>query len=246
MDLRDQVAIVTGATRGIGRESALLLAKHGADIVVVGQNMDKAEDVVREIRLLGRKAIAISCDVSKQKQVQEMVHKTVEEFNRIDILVNNAGVTYDALLHKMTEMEFDRVIDVHMKGTFFCMQSASRYMKEQDKGKIINISSIGAKVGNIGQVSYSGAKAGIIGMTKAAAQELAKWNVNVNAIQPGMIDTDMTRAVPQHILESKKKEIPMGRAGNPIDIAKVVVFLSSDYSDYMTGNVVEVAGGLYM
>lgn len=246
MDLKDQVAIVTGATRGIGRESALLLAKHGADIVVVGQNMDKAEDVVSEIRLLGRKAIAISCDVSKQKQVQEMVHKTEEEFNRIDILVNNAGVTYDALLHKMTEMEFDRVIDVHMKGTFFCMQSASRYMKEQNKGKIINISSIGAKVGNIGQVSYSGAKAGIIGMTKAAAQELAKWNVNVNAIQPGMIDTDMTRAVPQHILESKKKEIPLRRAGNPIEIAKVIVFLSSDYSDYMTGNVVEVAGGLYM
>jgi 3-oxoacyl-[acyl-carrier protein] reductase len=246
MDLAGKVALVTGAGQGIGREIAMLLARHGADVAIADLNLDAAQAVATEAQGLGRNAIAWRADVSKREDVESMVQGTIEQLGDLDILVNNAGVTRDAMLHKMTETQFDQVIAVHMKGTFLSMQAAAIHMRQQSKGKIVNISSIAGKVGNIGQVNYAGAKAGIIGMTKAAAKELAKNGICVNAVQPGFIDTDMTRAVPEKVRQIKIAEIPMERVGVPLDIAKAVVFLCSDYSDYMTGNVLEVTGGRFM
>ncbi|MCF8565755.1 3-oxoacyl-ACP reductase FabG [Alicyclobacillus tolerans] len=246
MDLTGKVAMVTGAGQGIGREIALFLAQHGADLVIADWNEESAKFVAREVEQLGRSALWQKTDVSKRSDVERLFDRTLDRFGALDILVNNAGITRDAMLHKMTDEQFDEVIAVHMKGTFLCMQYAARHMRERNQGKIVNISSIGGKVGNIGQVNYSGAKAGLIGMTKAAAKELAKFHVNVNAIQPGFIDTDMTRVIPEKIKEIKIAEIPMQRMGQPLDIARAVVFLCSDYADYMTGNVLEVTGGRFM
>lgn len=246
MNLLNKTAIVTGAGKGIGKEIALFLAKHGANVVVGDLDLDLAQSVANEITAMGVKGLAHPTNVADKESAYSLIHETVQTFGDLDILVNNAGITRDAMLHKMTEEQFDQVISVHMRGTFLCMQAASIHMRQQKKGKIVNISSIGGKVGNIGQVNYSGAKAGIIGMTKAAAKELARYGVNVNAIQPGFIDTDMTRAIPEHIRQEKIANIPMERMGVPLDIAKAVVFLSSDYSDYITGNVIEVTGGRFM
>jgi 3-oxoacyl-[acyl-carrier protein] reductase len=246
MNLNGRIAVVTGAGKGIGREIALLLAKHGANVVVGDLNVEDAQNVVKEIEEIGPKGLAYRVDVSKKEDANGLIQAAINTFGDLDILVNNAGITRDGMLHKMTEEQFDQVIAVHMKGTFLCMQAAAIHMREKRKGKIVNISSIAGKVGNMGQVNYSGAKAGIVGMTKASAKELAKFQVNVNAIQPGFIDTDMTRAVPEKVREIKIAEIPLERIGEPLDIAKVAVFLSSDYSDYMTGNVLEVTGGRFM
>lgn len=246
MDLTGKVAVVTGAGQGIGKEISLLLAKHGATVVVGDLDLESATQVAREVDEVGTKGLAKQVDVSQKESVKNLIQTAIDTFNDIDILINNAGITRDAMLHKMTEEQFDQVLAVHMKGTFFCMQSAASHMRQKKKGKIVNISSIAGKVGNMGQVNYSGAKAGIIGMTKAAAKELAKYQVNVNAIQPGFIDTDMTRVVPEKVRQIKIAEIPIQRVGEPLDIAKAAVFLSSDYSDYMTGNVLEVTGGRFM
>jgi len=246
MNLNGKIAVVTGAGQGIGREISLLLAKHGANVVVGDLNLDAAQTVVHEIEEIGTKGLAVQVDVAKKDSAHGLIQAAIDSFGDIDILVNNAGITRDAMLHKMTEEQFDQVINVHMKGTFFCMQAAAVHMRQQQKGKIVNISSIAGKVGNMGQVNYAGAKAGIVGMTKAAAKELAKFQVNVNAIQPGFIDTDMTRAVPEKVRQIKIAEIPMQRVGQPLDIAKAVIFLSSEYSDYMTGNILEVTGGRFM
>ncbi|MDQ0269680.1 3-oxoacyl-ACP reductase FabG [Cytobacillus purgationiresistens] len=246
MNLEGKIAVVTGAGQGIGREIALLFAQHGADVVVGDLNVEAAVTVVKEVEKLGRKGLAQKVDVANKVSANQLVQSAIDTFGDLDILVNNAGITRDAMLHKMTEEQFDQVLAVHMKGTFLCMQAAGAYMRKQEKGKIVNISSIAGKVGNMGQVNYAGAKAGIVGMTKAAAKELAKFQVNVNAVQPGFIDTDMTRAVPEKVREIKIAEIPMQRVGEPLDIAKAVIFLSSDYADYMTGNVLEVTGGRFM
>ena len=246
MELNGKIAVVTGAGQGIGREISLFLAKHGANVVVGDLNLEAAEQVTKEIEKLGTKSIAYQVDVSQKNSAHGLIQSAIDTFGDIDILVNNAGITKDAMLHKMTEEQFDQVIAVHMKGTFLCMQSAAIHMRQKQKGKIVNISSIAGKVGNMGQVNYAGAKAGIVGMTKAEAKELAKFQVNVNAVQPGFIDTDMTRAVPEKVRQIKIAEIPMNRIGEPLDIAKAVVFLCSDYSDYMTGNVLEVTGGRFM
>jgi 3-oxoacyl-[acyl-carrier protein] reductase len=244
--LKDKVAVVTGAGKGIGREIAIFLAQHGAKVVVADLNLESAETTAADIRAAGSQAIACRTDVTNKESARSLIQTAVDYFGDLDILVNNAGITRDAMMHKMTEEEFDQVIDVHMKGTFLCMQAAAIHMRQQKKGKIVNISSIGGKVGNIGQVNYSGAKAGIVGMTKAAAKELARYGVTVNAIQPGFIDTDMTRAIPEHIRQEKIAGIPLGRVGQPLDIAKAVVFLSSDYADYITGCIIEVTGGRFM
>lgn len=246
LNLEGKVAVVTGAGQGIGREISLFYAKHGANVVVGDLNLESAEQVVQEIEEIGTKGLAQQVDVSQKESAQGLIQAAIDHFGNIDILVNNAGITRDAMLHKMTEEQFDQVLDVHMKGTFLCMQAAAIHMRQKQKGKIVNISSIAGKVGNMGQVNYAGAKAGIVGMTKAAAKELAKFQVNVNAVQPGFIDTDMTRAVPEKVRQLKIAEIPMQRVGEPLDIAKAVLFLSSDYSDYMTGNVLEVTGGRFM
>lgn len=246
MELNGKIAVVTGAGQGIGREISLFLAKHGANVVVGDLNLESALQVAKEIEKLGTKGLAYQVDVSQKESAHGLIQAAIDTFGDLDILVNNAGITRDAMLHKMTEEQFDQVIAVHMKGTFLCMQAAAIHMRQVQKGKIVNISSIAGKVGNMGQVNYAGAKAGLVGMTKAAAKELAKFQVNVNAVQPGFIDTDMTRAVPEKVRQIKIAEIPMNRIGEPLDIAKAVVFLCSDYSDYMTGNVLEVTGGRFM
>ena len=246
MELHGKIALVTGSGQGIGRDTALELAKHGANIVVADMNLEAAENVKREIEVLGKKAIACQVNVADKDDVKKMMDATLEAFGDLDILVNNAGITRDAMMHKMTEEHFDQVIQVHMKGTFLCMQAAALHMRKKQKGKIINISSISGKIGNMGQVNYAGAKAGIVAMTKVAARESARYQINVNAIQPGFIDSEMTRAMPEEIRESRIQEIPLQRAGQPKDIANAVIFLASEYSSYITGTVIEVAGGRSM
>lgn len=246
MDLQGKVAIVTGAGKGIGKAISLLLAKHGANVVIGDLNAQFAAQAAQEVEQLGVRALAHQVDVSKKESVQELFRAALDTFGDFDILVNNAGITRDAMLHKMTEDEYDQVLSVHMRGTFLCMQQAAIHMRQMGKGKIVNISSISGKVGIMGQVNYSGAKAGIIGMTKAAAKELAKFQINVNAVQPGVIQTDMIATLPEKVLEMKKAEIPMQKIGEAVDVAKAVVFLSSDYADYITGNVLEVTGGRHM
>ena len=246
MNLTNKIAIVTGSGQGIGRDTALTLAKHGADIMVADMNLEAAENVVKEIEKLGRKAIACKVNVSNKDDVNRMVDKTIETFGDLDILVNNAGITRDAMMHKMSEEHFDQVIQVHMKGTFLCMQAASLHMRKKEKGKIVNISSISGKIGNMGQVNYAGAKAGIVAMTKVAARESARYQINVNAIQPGFIDSEMTRAMPEDVRQARILEIPLQRPGQPEDVANAVVFLCSEYSNYITGTIIEVAGGRSM
>ncbi|WP_233201468.1 SDR family oxidoreductase [Sporosarcina sp. P13] len=209
-------------------------------------NLEAAEDVVKKIESIGRKAIAIRVNVADKSDVNQMFEMTIEAFGDLDILVNNAGITRDAMMHKMTEEHFDQVIQVHMKGTFLCMQAAALYMRKRGKGKIVNITSISGKIGNMGQVNYAGAKAGIIAMTKVAARESARYQINVNAIQPGFIDSEMSRAMPEDVRQERIMDIPLQRAGGQEDVANAVIFLCSNYSSYITGTVMEVAGGRSM
>jgi 3-oxoacyl-[acyl-carrier protein] reductase len=241
--LEDRVALVTGGAQGIGRAIALAMAGEGAHVAVCELNVQGAEEVCREIVALGRQALAVRADVTVKAEVDAMVGRVEDRFGRIDILVNNAGITRDAMYHKMTEDQFDQVIAVHLKGAWLCGRAVVGGMRERRFGKIINMSSISGKVGNLGQTNYSTAKAGLVGYTKAAARELARYNVNVNAIQPGVIDTPMMRAIPPDILLERVAEIPLGRMGTPDDVARVAVFLASEDSSYMTGCVLEVTGG---
>jgi len=243
MKLAGRVALVTGGGRGIGHTTCLALAREGADVAVCDIDLASAEAVAKEVEALGRKALAIKADVSQKADVTIMVARVTEAFGKIDILVNNAGIIRDAMLHKMTEDAFDQVIAVHLKGAWLCCQAVMEGMREQRFGKIINLSSMSGKVGNIGQTNYSAAKAGIVGLTKAVAKELARYSINVNAIQPGFIDTEMTRSIPEEIRLAKIAEIPLKRVGRPEDIANVVVFLASEDSSFMTGAVLEVNGG---
>jgi 3-oxoacyl-[acyl-carrier protein] reductase len=241
--LEDRVALVTGGAQGIGRAIALAMAGEGAHVAICELNLQGAEQVCREIVALGRQALAVRADVTVKAEVEAMVGRVEDRFGRIDILVNNAGITRDAMYHKMTEEQFDQVIAVHLKGAWLCGRAVVGGMRERRFGKIINMSSISGKVGNLGQTNYSTAKAGLVGYTKAAARELARYNVNVNAIQPGVIDTPMMRAIPPDILLERVAEIPLGRMGTPDDVARVAVFLASEDSSYMTGCVLEVTGG---
>ena len=241
--MEDRVALVTGGAQGIGRAIALAMAGEGAHVAICELNLAGAEQVCREIAALGRQALAVRADVTVKAEVEAMVGRVEDRFGRIDILVNNAGITRDAMYHKMTEEQFDQVIAVHLKGAWLCGRAVVGGMRERRFGKIINMSSISGKVGNLGQTNYSTAKAGLVGYTKAAARELARYNVNVNAIQPGVIDTPMMRAIPPDILLERVAEIPLGRMGTPDDVARVAVFLASEDSSYMTGCVLEVTGG---
>jgi len=246
LKLAGKVALVTGAAQGIGRAIALLLARNGADIVVSDINLEKAEETVKEIRAIGPKAMAVKVDVSNLSDVERMVEDIIEKLAKIDILVNNAGITRDKLILRMTEEDWDAVLGVNLKGTFNCTKTVIRHMAKQRSGKIVNIASVVGEMGNAGQANYSASKAGVIGLTKTIAREYAQRGINVNAIAPGYIETPMTDALPEKAKDELKKLIPMERLGKPEDVAEAVLFLVCEESSYMTGQVLNVNGGIYM
>lgn len=243
--VKDQVAIVTGASRGIGRAIALQLADKGAKIVVnYASSAASAEKLVSEIIASGGEAIALQADVSQADQVEDMVNKTLERFNRIDLLVNNAGITRDTLLLRMKLEDWQAVIDLNLTGVFLCTKAVSKIMLKQRSGRIINISSVAGQMGNPGQANYSAAKAGVIGFTKTVAKELASRGITVNAVAPGFIQTDMTSEIKA---EGILQYIPLGRFGKPEEIAGMVCFLATDpAAAYITGQVFNVDGGMVM
>jgi len=246
MDLKGKIALITGSAQGIGRAIAILLAKKGADIVVSDMNFEKAREVAGEIEKMGRKSLITKTNVADFKEAELMIKKTIEEFGRIDVLVNNAGIVKDGLLLRMKEENWDQVLNVNLKGTFNCTKAAVKFMVKQRSGKIVNIASVAGEMGNIGQANYSASKAGVIGFTKTVAREFASRHINVNAVAPGFIDTAMTRSLPEEITESLKSQIPAERLGTPEDVADAVHFLVSEASSYITGQVINVNGGLYM
>ncbi|MEH7349838.1 MULTISPECIES: 3-oxoacyl-[acyl-carrier-protein] reductase [Bacillaceae] len=245
--LNGKVALVTGGSRGIGRAIALTLAKNGANVVVnYSGNEAAALKVVEEITALGVKAIAYKANVSNGEEVAALVKNTVDEFGSIDILVNNAGITRDGLLLRMKDADWDDVIDTNLKGVFNCIKAAAKFMTRQRNGRIINISSVVGQIGNPGQMNYVAAKAGVLGLTKTAAKELASRNITVNAIAPGFIETDMTNELNEQIRTQMLSNIPLQSFGQPEDIANAVVFLAMDASRYITGQTINVDGGLVM
>ena len=246
MKLKDKVALVTGSAQGIGREIALAMAREGANLIISDINLEKAEQTRQEIEALGRQAMAIGLNVTDFKNVEEAVNKILDKFTKVDILVNNAGITKDNLLLRMGEAEWDAVINVNLKGTFNCTKAVSRPMIKQRSGKIINIASIIGIIGNAGQANYSASKAGIIALTKTAAKELSSRNINVNAVAPGFIQTDMTAKLPEQLKEKMMSAIPLSRFGTPQDIAAVCIFLASEDANYITGQTIIVDGGMVM
>ena len=243
--LAGRTAIVTGGAQGLGYAVAELFIAEGARVVLADLDLDRTRAAVE--RLGGADvASAVRCDVTAAADVDALVAAAVEDFGSLDVMVNNAGITRDATLRTMTEEQFDEVISVHLKGTWNGTRAAARVMRERGRGAIVNMSSISGKVGLVGQTNYSAAKAGIVGLTKAAAKELAHLGVRVNAIQPGLIRSAMTEAMPQRIWDAKLAEVPMGRAGEPREVATVALFLASDLSSYMTGTVLEVTGGRHI
>ncbi|RUL55837.1 3-oxoacyl-[acyl-carrier-protein] reductase [Lysinibacillus antri] len=245
--LDGKTAVVTGASRGIGRAIALQLAIEGANVVVNYSGSEKkALEVVEEIKSLGSNAIAVQANVSDSDSVQNLMSAALEQFGTIDILVNNAGITRDNLLMRMKEDEWDEVINTNLKGVFLCTKAVTRQMMKQRAGRIINISSIVGTIGNAGQANYVAAKAGVIGLTKTTARELASRNILVNAIAPGFITTEMTDALPEDIKNAMLTQIPLASLGQPEHIAKAVIFLASDDSSYMTGQTLHIDGGMFM
>jgi 3-oxoacyl-[acyl-carrier protein] reductase len=243
--LDGKVAVVTGAAQGIGFEIARRFVSEGASVVLGDINAEAAEKAAAELAATGR-TVGLRCDVTSEDEVGALVNRAIEEFGQLDVMVNNAGITRDATMRKMPLSDFQAVLDVHLVGAWLGTKAAAAIMREQKSGAIINMSSMSGKHGNPGQTNYSAAKAGLVGLTKAAAKELAYLGVRVNAIQPGLIRTAMTEAMPQKAWDAKMAEIPMGRAGEPAEVAKVALFLASDLSSYMTGGVLEVAGGRNM
>lgn len=242
MELKGQVALVTGGGQGIGAETARLLAAEGAQIVVADWNEETATQVAEEIKAGGGGAVATKADTSKQEDAGRMVELAVKEFGRLDILINNAGITRDSSLLKMEPHQWDQVIAVNLSGVYYCAQAAARQMREQNYGRIVSASSTSA-FGNFGQTNYSATKAGVIGMTSTMAIELARYGITVNAIAPGFIQTSMTSAIPHEMREAAIARIPVGRAGEPKDIARMYVFLSLPDSGFITGQVFVIDGG---
>jgi 3-oxoacyl-[acyl-carrier protein] reductase len=244
--LEGRTAVVTGAAQGLGFAIAEAFVAEGANVVLGDLNEEAVVEAAAKLGV-GDRAVGVACNVVSLEAVEALCRTAVETFGSLDVMVNNAGITRDATMRKMTEEQFDQVIAVHLRGTWNGLKTASGIMREQENGgSIINVSSISGKVGMLGQTNYSAAKAGIVGMTKAAAKEVGFKNVRVNAIQPGFINTAMTAAMPQHVIDSKLAEIPMGRPGEPSEVASVVLFLASDMSSYMTGTVQEIAGGRHI
>lgn len=246
VSLTGKVAMVTGGAQGIGKAVALLLARNGADIIAADINLEKAEETVREIQLLGRKALAVKVDVGSFDDVIRVVQTVLEKFSQIDILVNNAGINRDKLILRMTEEDWDAVLTINLKGTFNCTKAVVRHMSKQRSGKIVNIASVVGEMGNAGQANYAASKAGVIGFTKTVAREFAQRGINVNAIAPGYIETPMTDVLAEKVKEELRRMIPMERLGKPEDVAEAVLFLVSEASSYITGQVLNVNGGIYM
>ncbi|MFC0558640.1 3-oxoacyl-[acyl-carrier-protein] reductase [Halalkalibacter alkalisediminis] len=245
--LQGKVAIVTGASRGIGRATAIELARNGAIVVVnYAGSQERAEQVVAEIKALGVDGLAIQADVANSEQVQAMVKETIEAFGRVDILVNNAGITKDNLIMRMKEDEWDAVINTNLKGVFNCGKAVTRQMMKQRYGRIINVASVVGVLGNAGQANYVAAKAGVIGLTKTMARELANRNIHVNAVAPGFIETDMTDELGEDMKAQLLGQIPLASLGKPENIANVIRFLASADADYMTGQTLHVDGGMVM
>ena len=243
----NKIVLVTGAGRGIGASIAKCFASEGAEVIVnYSGNDEAAQKTVDEITATGGQAQKYKCSVNDSESVKVMIDEIIKKFGRIDILVNNAGITKDGLMLRMTDEDFDRVIDVNLKGTFNCTKYVSKYMLKQKSGKIINISSVVGLSGNAGQVNYSASKAGIIGITKSAAKELSSRGITVNAVAPGYVDTDMTKVLSDNIRNEILKNIPLQRMGNVEDISNCVAFLASEDASYITGQVISVDGGMHI
>ncbi|WP_368489192.1 3-oxoacyl-[acyl-carrier-protein] reductase [Clostridium sp. BJN0013] len=246
-NLNKKVALITGGAKGIGKAITLKLAEEGFDIVVnYRSSSNLIEGLIEEVEQRGSKAIAIQGDVSIFEDAKNIMKEAVNAFGRIDVLVNNAGITKDGLILRMKEEDFDQVIKINLKGTFNCIRHVSPIMVKQRSGKIINISSVVGITGNAGQVNYSAAKAGIIGVTKSTARELASRGINVNAVAPGFIRTDMTESLSEKVKENTLNSIPLKRFGTADDVANVVAFLASSSADYLTGQIINIDGGMVM
>ncbi|MEA3363896.1 MAG: 3-oxoacyl-[acyl-carrier-protein] reductase [Thermodesulfobacteriota bacterium] len=244
--VQDKVALVTGASRGIGRSISLALADQGAKIVAVDVDLQATEAFVAELKASGAEAVAVQGNVTLSADVEQMVKVAKETFERIDILVNNAGITRDALLLRMKDEDWDAVLDVNLKGAFLCTRAVSKLMTKQRSGRIINIASVVGQMGNAGQANYCASKAGLMGLTRSNARELAKRNITVNAVAPGFIATAMTEALPEQKRQELADQIPLARLGSADDIANAVLFLASENTGYITGQVIGVNGGMYM
>ena len=247
MQLEGKVVLVTGGSRGIGRAIAMLLAKRGTDVAInFAGNEAAAQATVDEIKALGRKAIMIKADVAVNAACVAMVDQVVQEFGKIDILVNNAGITRDGLLMRMKEEDWDAVLNTNLKSVYNCSKAAIKYMMKARAGRIVSISSVVGLMGNAGQANYAAAKAGIIGFTMALAKEVASRGITVNSVAPGFVNTDMTKVLPEKVVENLKAAIPLAKLGEPEDIAKAVAFLVSDDAAYITGQTLHVDGGMVM
>lgn len=247
MLLKDKVAVVTGSSRGIGAATAIKLAEEGADVVInYNSDEESAKETADKIRELGRKALVIQGNVAEMDDAKNLIKSTIKEFDKIDILVNNAGITKDGLLLRMKEKDFGDVIDVNLKGTFNCTKQAIRYMMKQRSGKIVNLSSVVGLMGNAGQANYSASKAGVVGFTKSVAREVSKRGINVNAVAPGYINTDMTEELPAKVKEDMLENIPLDRFGEVEDVANVIMFLVSPLANYVNGQTINIDGGMLM
>ncbi|PKK82310.1 MAG: 3-oxoacyl-ACP reductase [candidate division Zixibacteria bacterium HGW-Zixibacteria-1] len=246
MDFKGKTALITGSARGLGKAIAEKLASLGAAVVISDVLMEQAEETVREFKEKGYEAFAFKADVTSGEDVKNMFDTVIAKYEKIDIVVNNAGITKDTLLIRMSEESWDKVISVNLKGAFLVTQAAAKVMMKQRYGRIVNISSVVGRMGNVGQANYSASKAGLIGLTKSSARELAARGITVNAIAPGFIETEMTKSLPEAVRESFMQSTPLKRFGQPQDVASAVAFLASDEASYITGQVLGIDGGLLM
>lgn len=246
MEFKGQVAVITGGARGIGKTIAEALARKGVNIVIADISSEQAQGTAAEIEKLGVKAAGVGLDVSKSEEVIKVFGEISKDYGKIDILVNNAGITRDGLIMRMKEEDWDAVININLKSVFLCSKEAVKVMAKQRYGRIINISSVVAFMGNPGQANYSASKAGMVGLTKTTAKEYASRGITANAVAPGFITTAMTEALPENVKDEMKRAIPLGRFGTPEDVANAVVFLASPEAGYITGQVIHVNGGMYV